>query len=847
MSRVSPRPVPRSLPSLAVAALLWGTVTAPAQVVAGHRLPEGPERPVRERTIDVQRLGVDLRLDLDGDTVAGHVDVDFTPLRTGLREVRLDAADLRVTRVALTAGGKAEADVPFETVGRELVARLPAPLDPGADASLRVEYSARPRCGLYFFPASSRASAEVWNYGEGGLHYAWLPLYNDTNDRFSVEMLLTVKKPDVALSNGRLVDTRENPDGTRTFHWVQEEPIPNYLLALDAGDLERVDLGEAASGARAVPVGVWGPPGAGDALAYTFRNTPRMVELFTRLFGRPYAWPKYDQIVLHEFEGAMETTGLVGFTEDYVRKEGDPPDSDPQLELAWPIWTTEDTIAHELAHHWFGDLVTCRSLGSLWLNESFASFSHTLWTEHDRGEDDLTYQRWRYLNAYLDYVRKSGTVRPLEYHRYQAPEDMYQEETTYLKGALVLHMLRRVVGEADFQRALALYLDRHAFGNVEASDLLAAIEDATGRNVDWFFRDWIVGGGGHPVFDVAWSWSAERHEVDLTVKQVQADLPFENDFRLPLDVEVVTPGGRTTHRVEIVGWTTSVRLPAPERPITVTFDKGGWAVAEVRFPRTLAELRAQLEGGGLAEQLRAARQLAVDHASAPEAVAELARDLASTSAHWGLRQEAALDLGRMHAPGTVEPLVAAAGDADRRVRRAAAVALADVGGPRAAATLRRLVESDPAEDVAGAAAFSLGRMGGPDAAAFLKRQLARDSHWWDVIRLGALLGLGQVADPGLAPELSRFTDERWPRPVRVAALQGWLRAAPDDPALGPRLRELARDRNRSVRQAALQALGQRHRAEDREFLETYAREEPDPSLARDARAAADAVAAFTGQ
>jgi aminopeptidase N len=113
MSRVSPRAVRRLLPSLAVAALLGSAVAASAQVVAGHRLPEGPERPVRERTIDVRRLRVDLRLDLDAETVAGHVDVDFTPLRTDLREVRLDAADLRVSRVALTARGKAEADVPY--------------------------------------------------------------------------------------------------------------------------------------------------------------------------------------------------------------------------------------------------------------------------------------------------------------------------------------------------------------------------------------------------------------------------------------------------------------------------------------------------------------------------------------------------------------------------------------------------------------------------------------------------------------------------------------------------------------------------------------------------------------
>jgi len=829
----------------ATAAVLLLAVASPATTqVGGHRLPEGPERPVRERTIDVEALQLDLGIDLEHERVAGSASIRFRPLRPDLNELRLDAAGLEVSRVALDGGAGSGTSLAFEAGPRELVVRLPAPLPPGGVARLRVEYATRPRSGLYFFPGSARGGPQAWNYGEGGRHYGWLPLYNDTNERFSLDSRLTVARPYVALANGRLRETTDNADGTRTFHWVLEEEIPNYLLALDVGEFERVALGEVAAGPRRVPVGVWGPPGTGAALRSTFGKTPRMVEFFTGTFGRPYAWPVYDQIVLREFEGAMETTGLVGFTETYVRGAGDPPDSDPQITLAHPTWVTEDTIAHELAHHWFGDLVTCRSLGSLWLNESFATFAHTLWTAHERGEDDLTHQRFVYLDAYLDHVKQTGTVRPLEYHRYESPSDMYQEETTYLKGALVLHMLKRVVGETAFHRTLAQYLERHAFGEVEASDLLAAVRDTTGRNLDWFFSDWIVGGGGHPVFDVAWAWSPQRREVDLTVKQIQADLPFENAFRMPLEVEVVTKTGRTTHTVEVDGWVTHLRLPSAEPPVAVTFDRGGWLVAEVRYPRAVPELRAQLRGGGLAERLRAARQLADDFPRRPDAVAELALVLAHPSAHWGLRQEAARGLGSMGGEAATEALLAAAGDADRRVRRGVALALGAARGPAAVAGLRKIIEKDSAEDVVGVAAAGLGRTGDPAAGPLLTGLLARDSRWWNVVRLGALLGLAELADPSAVPEFRRFLDPRYERPVRLAALTGWLKAAPGDPDLPPRLRELAHDRNLQVRGAALGALGQLHRAEDRDFLEAYGRDEPDLDLARAARQALETLAAF---
>ncbi|MFY9550112.1 MAG: M1 family metallopeptidase, partial [Thermoanaerobaculia bacterium] len=603
--------------ALALLALAACPLTAAGQVFPGHRLPEGPERPVRERSFHIKSYKAELRFDMAKETLAGTATVTFVALRSPLSTLSLDAADLAVEKVE--RDGK-----PQKFKADPAVFTLDVTLDPpvamGGEESVAITYSCRPRSGMYFFPQDGKRAPQAWNYGEGGLHRGWLPGYADTNDRSSVEFVVTVPKGLTAVANGRLADSRENTDGTRTFHWIQDGPIPNYLVTVDVGEFARVPLRDAKVGDKTVPLSVWTPPGTEEAARFAFGNTPDMVEFFSKAMGYPYPWFKYDQVVLREFSGAMETTTATGFSETELRRAGDPPDLSPDYADAWPVFTYEDVVAHELAHHWFGDLVTCRSLGSIWLNESFATFWHTRWNARAHGEDDLTYQRWAYLTKYVDYVRATGSVRPMEYLRYKEPSAMYQEETTYVKGALVLHMVRHFLGEGEFDRMIAAYLKKHEYSNVDSADLQEAIERAAGRNFSWFFGDWIVGGGGHPRFEVSYRWAPERKQVDLTVKQIQEDLPFENDFRLPVELEIADARGATTHRVELSGWSTTVALPAATRPTRVTFDKGGWLVCEVKYDRPIAEVLAEVSGADLAGRLRAVRQLADDFRGDPRAV-----------------------------------------------------------------------------------------------------------------------------------------------------------------------------------------------------------------------------------
>lgn len=815
-----------------------------AAPLPGHALPQGEFRQVRERQVDVEHLVTDLRINLADRTVSGSATITFTPLREDLRQVSLDAAKMQVSSIVLVRGKKSAA-LDYDWHDRQLHIRFPHSLQPGEAVVVKINYSVTPKSGLYFFPETKQRSAEAWNYGEGGRHYGWLPMYNDTNDRFTLDMNLTVDKPFIALSNGVLKQVRENPDGSRRYQWVQDKPIPNYLLALKVGEFVEIPLEDAQLGDRKIPLSAWAHRGEEDRAAYAFGRTPKMVEFFSELFGYDYAWDKYDQVVLRNFSGAMETTTMVGFQESHLKTPDDPVDDTPYYDAAAPIWSYEDTISHELAHHWFGDLVTCRSLASIFLNESFASYSHTVWNGYINGEDDLTYQRWLYLDKYLGFVAETGTVRPLEYFHYDASGDMYTQPITYVKGALVLHMLRQVMGNDSFYRGISHYLHSNAFSEVDSHDFQRAMEESSGMNLNTFFEDWIRGGGGFPDIRVSSQWSEQRKQLDLSLDQVQADLEFENDFRLPVQIEVVTASGSQLHTVELRGWSTIVSLPADSEPLMVNVDKGNWLVASIHQQRSLEETVRALAQADLAVALRAARQLGEDFGAAQAAVVALASVLGNDQAHWGLRQEAALNLGTIGTNGAVTALTRGMADPDPRIRRAAALGLGRAGGEKAILTLKDSLTIDPDEEVAGAAAWSLGMLRIPGVERLLKEQLERPSAYYDYRRLSALAGLAELENPKLAPVFAKYIDPMYLRETRLAAAEAWARAAPNDEQLAKALKELTMDDDADVRGAALELLGSLHRAQDKAYLLKYAEEEIDPNLAKAARLAAEEIASFT--
>ncbi|MCB1035793.1 MAG: hypothetical protein KDD47_18370, partial [Acidobacteria bacterium] len=492
------------------------------------------------------------------------------------------------------------AAVEAEVGSHRLCAPLGEPRGPGEKTVVEVAYGAHPKAGMYFQPDRAQEGLFfVTTYGEGGLHANWLPLYNAPNDKFTSEMIVTVPAPYTVVSNGRLVETVEGKKGARTFHWSQERPHPDYLMVLYVGDFER---GELPSAFGEIPVAYWVPRGRLEEGAYAFRNTTRMIETFSERLGVRYPWAKYDQVAIPDYAiGAMEHTGVTGHDASVLRLPGQAPEefSNPDFFDYHTEWSAEATISHELAHHWFGDDLTCAYLGVIWLNESFASYLMKLWAESDLGPEQLALDMDHARRKYLEFVEEEHLIRPLEYRYFDSPNDIYNQPHTYFKGAAVLHMLRGVLGDEAFFASLKHYLEKHELGNVETQDLEAAIREASGRNVDWFFADWIRG-GGHPQFEVESLYLEGRKLLRLTVKQVQSRVKGQGLFKLPVRVRIDTSAGSRQEILWVEKEEESFLLAVDEAPSMVSFDGEGWLVAEVAFDKGLEELLYQAEHDAVA-------------------------------------------------------------------------------------------------------------------------------------------------------------------------------------------------------------------------------------------------------
>ncbi|MDZ7344658.1 MAG: M1 family metallopeptidase, partial [candidate division KSB1 bacterium] len=569
-----------------------------------QKLPTGAYRTTRERNYDILHYKAELAFHFEQRQVFGKATIRLVPLRR-LDSFALDAIQLNVKSVVMDED---RSTLAFHSRADSLIINLSQAKGSTDTFTVVVEYDCHPKGGMYF-----RRNPEhpllfyVTTYGEDGLHANWLPIYNDVNDKFSSEMIVTVPAPYVVISNGKLVATHSPSEGRKIYHWRQTLPHSNYLIALYIGDFEK---GELAPAFGTIPLNFWVPRGRLKEGAYAFRNTTRMVEFFSQRFTYKYPWDKYDQIAVPDYAiGAMEHTGVTGHRASVLRDERAPLDFGPQLDYYTNDWSAEATIAHELAHHWFGNNLTCRNLSSIWLNESFASYLMMLWDEESIGKDQLLFDVQLAKKHYFDYVRSEHIIRPLEYNYFDNSNAIYNEEHTYLKGAAVLHMLRAILGDEEFFRSLGHYLRKHPFSNVERNDLKIAIEEATGENLEWFFDQWITG-GGHPQFEVSYRYLADRKLIDLSVKQVQPLVEGQGIFTLPAKITIGTTTKRWQEKVWINDESESFLLYCEEKPLMVSFDGEGDLVAEVHFPKSLDELIYQTKNTPVAGRLWAIRELA---------------------------------------------------------------------------------------------------------------------------------------------------------------------------------------------------------------------------------------------
>ncbi len=582
---------------------IGGDTRARAQAEAPARRPFAkpgtPRKPERLRDADIKHIKAELTIDAKKPEIRGTVTHTLTPLHPFLNRLELDCGSkLKVSRVTV---GPNKAPCTFSTSGDKLSIDLDKAYGTGDTLQLAIEYAGSPDRGIRFIlpdPAYPEKPMAIWTQGEAEDTHHWLPCYDYPNDRATTEMIVTVEKPLTVLSNGVLVATRPGPGNTVTYHWKMDVPFVSYLISLAVADFSvyHDKVGE-------LPVDYYVARSIDEATARRFMGkTPRMIAFFDRVTGRPYPYAKYAQACMPEFGGGMENITATTMTDQMLHDE-----------IAELEENADGLVSHELAHQWFGDLLTCKDWSHLWLNEGFASYFGPLFTEHDRGEDAFRLEMHQEQQGYLGSDREYR--RPIVEPRYESSDDMF-DAMTYNKGACVLHMLRGLLGDEAWWKGIRRYVAEHQLEVVETDDFRKAMEAASGKDLKWFFDQWVYK-AGHPELKVRWRYEPQDRTVRVRIEQTQEVDGQTPLFRLPTTLEVAEDAG-TVRTIPIVidGDVQEFIIPAATRPRLVQIDPQGWLIKQVDFPRSDEESLFQLEhASSVLGRLDAARALVGKSAS----------------------------------------------------------------------------------------------------------------------------------------------------------------------------------------------------------------------------------------
>jgi aminopeptidase N len=712
-------------------ALLFAGVPLAAQTNL-ERVVNGAYTPSHDYDLLHQRI--ELRnFDWDSTSFDGRVATTLVALRPGLDSVILDMG--RTLEVRSVRPSRS-----FARPGDSLVVRLARPAGFGDTVRFTVDYHGRIRqgYGLYFFKDDGRPHRPQQVYSGGGTdgNPRWLPTWGGPADKTTWELLATVPARLTVVSNGKLVSDRPAPGGMHTVHWRQEKPASTYLISLAVAPFVKLT-----DRWRRVPLEYYVYPEDTARARPLFHVTPDMMDTYSRLTGVPFAWSKYAQVTVADFVGGMENvsaTTLVDWLPDRAAYQDRP-------------WYLESLIPHELAHQWFGDLVTAEDWANYWLNEGMAEFMPGQYWGVKRGahaEQDY------YLSEYRQYLVLD--------RRRRMPLATYNSNNVYPKGALVLEMLKTQLGPERFWASIRRYLTRHAYGNATTDDLRQAVLDATGQSLGWFWSQWMYS-AGYPEFAVAAAYDSTARALTLTVRQTQVDTATADStglryatplvFRAPVAIRVGTARGDVVQRVTIDRREQTVRLDLPGPPTMVAFDDDNAVVKTLAFDQPTAWLASLLERHPQLWQ----RAWAIDQLAprAADSLAGAALARAARGADYPLtRAQAAGALRGFPSAVALPALEAAARDTAAQVREAAVRSLGVLGGPRALAVARQAWQSDSSPAVRAGALLALARLGAPDGREAVLRGLETPSYR-DVIQNAAIAAAVQQPDSGLVAALGR--------------------------------------------------------------------------------------------
>jgi aminopeptidase N len=554
--------------------------------------------PAATRINDIEHTRLDVSFDYRKKRLNGVATIDIRPYFYPVNSVKLDAKNFDIHSIQLitSTGNK---PLRYQYNNMEIDIELDRYYTRTERYRLRIEYTAKPDerpmggsaaisgdKGLYFINTDSTETdkhVEIWTQGETESNSAWFPTIDKPNEKMTHEILITVPDAFETLSNGVLSGSVKNANGTRTDHWKMTQPHAPYLVMMTIGDFAIVKDSWKRKNGQQVEVSYYVEKEFEQYARDIFGKTPRMIEFFSNLLGVEYPWEKYAQVVVRDYvSGAMENTTATIHGEFLYRTRRELIDGN-----------NESIIAHELFHHWFGDLVTCESWANLPLNESFANYSQYLWDEFEYGADEADHFAYRELNGYFNSSRQNGFADMIRYN-YHDKEEMFDAHS-YNKGGRILHMLRNEVGDTAFFTALKVYLTENSFKPAEMHQLRLAFEQVTGRDLNWFYNQWFFA-KGHPVLKITHAYNQADANTRVIVEQKQ-DFAVAPLYIIPVEIDIYTEGGKMTHSVKLKNRIDTFNLKTNGVPLLVNFDSRKVILCEKEEEKPVAQWIYQYRNG----------------------------------------------------------------------------------------------------------------------------------------------------------------------------------------------------------------------------------------------------------
>ncbi len=720
--------------------------------------------------VDFRHLRLELTFDdLTSRSFTGVASLTVTPVNGNVTALTLDAVDLDIKQVDATGG----VALRWDYDGKKLALLFDHPLPQDKLTTINIRYRCvEPIDGMtWALPdeAYPHRPLVIHTQGEPTFARYWFPCLDSPVDRCTTEVEVTIPSPFFALSNGKLVDRKDSSDGKRTtFHYRQEQPHVFYLVTLVIGKFNEVK-----DTWRGIDVQYFLPEGSGEAARLSYGKTPDMLEYFSNKLAFPYPYAKYAQVTVPLFSfGGMENTSATTM--------GDTAILTPHAAIDQDL---EGLISHELAHQWFGDLITCRSWEHLWLNEGFATFMGSVWKERSKGREEYLYDFWKRFPRIAANDRTDDGPGIL-FKEYRHPNEVFRFKGSmpYIKGSCVLHMLRHQLGETIFWNGLRSYVAAHAYQQVETNDLRRSFEVASGRNLERFFDQW-VSRPGIVNLEVTYRWDAASHTAVVRVVQTQPITRDTPAFHAPLDLYFASGDEVFTKTIDLTQRSETYRHEFDMKPDLFCVDPEAGLLAKIKTEKPRAMWLNQLRRGPTTIA-RANAALSLSRDARPEVVDALRSVVETDQEHWTVRGEAASALGAMNNARGRDALLVLLGKRktldNSRVRAAVIQAAGSYDTREIGAALVPFAKSDPSERVEAAATRALGKIRSFDAQAVLVANAAKESFQGS-IRLAAISALARRNDPraiDIAMQYAAYGNADRMRPTAIRALGRLARQNP---------------------------------------------------------------------